>query len=1763
MKKNLILFIALTVLTPLFTSAQTVLPSTGVFGNRQNFLSASVVNNYSTTNAGAITFLSGNFDSEPDIELVDARISTLAVHKKNTSGMYEITTTLDISSWGDNANFRSIAAGDFNRDTHLDIAGIVSGTVHILFNDPANGFSTDIPLPLTNSSGIAEVRAGDVDATNGFDLIVADLKYITLLRNTGTGNFTEELLHTYQFDISNRTLTIGDVDGDGDLDIICNGQNYHEILILRNNGSGIFLESDRLTLTLPYDANFIGVADIGDVNGDEKPDILFTNGFNKKGKSGKDMMLNDASGVFETPTFISIPGFGNDNGRIVDVNGDGFRDIVTMERSLILYIKNNGLNMLTEENKFTLMNGIGGTSHLAIGDLDSDGDPDIASSVAPFGIYTFEQLNILPQITTATKTVGQTGDYPNLMTALSEVNATNRTSELTLLLTDATYTESNFNLVPYYPNQPKITILGQSSTGTKPQITINEIGMFVRNCDDVELNNFAVSHSGPSEGMTAIGNGNGTLLIDNVDVEVSDYSVGIDVYGWSDVTITNCNIHLLIGGIGINVYSDFGELHIDGNTITTDDAADYAIGGGAYEFTDVTISGNTISGPFNQGIYMEGFYVTPPDGKTSMVRNPKPHSPTYDEWKKNVTKRNSITHQKKTPTYKYAEQREKLLKRFQVIREERKIQRNNISPISRKGFTYPLVTISDNVITFSNDYDSESGIGFSEVINANLSIERNSILRTGQEAYTFGAIVIEAVVMDNYIGDELLEVNINDNIINCNAYEGIHLGLMDAPELQFSMNENNIHYWDLGIGIDNYSVANNHTASSGEFDRNTIENYPDGGGQAMYAFNNKMSFSFTNNTINGGGNGVSLGVGNNTLDFDISNNHFDNTMSTGLEFYVNNSSGNIEENTFTGNGENGLMLYFSEGGSVLVQYNSFTNNTGDAIVFDGACKFGGCPPPLANVLLRNNTFDVNGGYNVRNNLTTDIDAQYNWWGVEMTNEINAGGNPKNLVQIYDNYDDDANGVVNYANWLTGTIGTTTLGSISGKVTYDDGDCVPEDGEDGLEGWIVKLEPGEIYRSTRSDGSYSFGLLSAGTYTISVIPKNHWEQVCPAPTTTRTAEIAEGQNSTGNDFGFYVDPSIYDLSVLVTNIVPSRPGFKVPYEIVVKNVGTATTDGSVTLTYPPEANYLAGFNNPAEDNYNPTLKKATWNFYGLEPEAEYRISTTMRFFQPDTVVNGDEVSVCADVTVTGNTDVNTDNNNYCDTRLMVGSYDPNDKTVLPIGEGELGVIKGTELMTYRIRFQNTGTFLAENIVVRDTMDNNLDLSKLQVFGTSHPYTLQINNRVVTWTFQNINLPDSTSDEPNSHGFILFTIRTKPNLIIGTEVKNDASIYFDFNLPIYTNKVRNTVGFDSVEFRTFKADTALSKKVVKLAYKNGVLKQKPNTVTAVEEVFRRLGKSGATFLGVRQINPDSAKRYSWVGFSKGTEIGKLYTAKHDTNRNFPLDSVRDLTTGKGKKALNKLLKPAVKKFNNYFWEQAIAFKLNLIASDTGVTPRGLKNLQLTSDVTIAGRSLKDKSLAYISNYVDTLATYWKSNGITEASDYTELKNIANILKTINEAFFAPLDDANTLVDSLAVVKGTFDTKFKKNPYAVSLLGVKTATDAGILRYVPNLKSEQVNYDNTDVETPNAFALHQNYPNPFNPTTTLSFVIRHSSFVTLKIYNILGQEITTLINDGLLEEGKHLIQWDASRVSSGVYFYRLTAQGVEEDGNFTSLKKMVVVK
>lgn len=162
--------------------------------------------------------------------------------------------------------------------------------------------------------------------------------------------------------------------------------------------------------------------------------------------------------------------------------------------------------------------------------------------------------------------------------------------------------------------------------------------------------------------------------------------------------------------------------------------------------------------------------------------------------------------------------------------------------------------------------------------------------------------------------------------------------------------------------------------------------------------------------------------------------------------------------------------------------------------------------------------------------------------------------------------------------------------------------------------------------------------------------------------------------------------------------------------------------------------------------------------------------------------GDAICVSINVTPSAG-DNNPANNSYSYCYQVINSYDPNDKWVYP----ELVLPGYNDYLTYTINFQNTGNAPAFNIRLEDTLSSFLDLTSFEVVYFSHDMHYKIVNNKLTVYFPNIMLADSTTNEPESKGKLIYRVKPKSNLPIGTEIDNTCHIFFDFNAPIVTNTV----------------------------------------------------------------------------------------------------------------------------------------------------------------------------------------------------------------------------------------------------------------------------------------------------------------------------------------------------------------------------------------
>jgi len=235
----------------------------------------------------------------------------------------------------------------------------------------------------------------------------------------------------------------------------------------------------------------------------------------------------------------------------------------------------------------------------------------------------------------------------------------------------------------------------------------------------------------------------------------------------------------------------------------------------------------------------------------------------------------------------------------------------------------------------------------------------------------------------------------------------------------------------------------------------------------------------------------------------------------------------------------------------------------------------------------------------------------------------------------------------------------------------------------------------------------------------------------------------------------------------------------------------------------------------------------------------------------------------------------------------------------------------------------------------------------------------------------------------------------------------------------------------------------------------------------------------------------------------------------------------------------------KYNNKLFAELLTLKLNVSASATNKFPVGLGELTF-DDQTDPFNPFNGQLIGTIIQKADTMISCLS---LTSKPIPPTLGDLYDVLHRLNGAFAGVID--------------TFSFSAKTR-----LTGAKQLIDVPYLRKTPGI--EPVNIfvgDYVEQRVPAEFALQQNYPNPFNPTTTITFDLAIPSNVSLRIYDMLGQEVAVLLSSQEMEEGNYEFDFNADNLSSGVYLYRLEGRSLADEnheaGSFRIMKKMLLVK
>jgi len=383
--------------------------------------------------------------------------------------------------------------------------------------------------------------------------------------------------------------------------------------------------------------------------------------------------------------------------------------------------------------------------------------------------------------------------------------------------------------------------------------------------------------------------------------------------------------------------------------------------------------------------------------------------------------------------------------------------------------------------------------------------------------------------------------------------------------------------------------------------------------------------------------------------------------------------------------------------------------------------------------------------------------------------------PSSLVNCYNTFFEPLEpGDVTFCSVLNSDCPGSNPG-ISGRVFMDtDQDGQYDNGEPPLPLSSVTLLPNGNVTGCDANGYWEMGVLP-GSYTIA--PSSNYPYYQSITPTQHTADVPNmGDADTLNDFAVTLMPGIEDLRAFLW-AEPARPGFGNRLYLTCQNYGTVPLDASLTLEFDADQTWTGS--SIAPGTLNGTT--ATWQLGGLPIGAQQTI--TVDLHTDASVPLGTPIAHTLTASPTAGDETPGDNLVVI-TDSVVGSYDPNDKHVRPEALPPATVQAGDTPIDYVIRFQNTGTYMAERVMIVDTLPEGLQPHTVEFLGSSHACHWYLLEGVLHFIHEGINLPDSTSNEPGSHGYVAFRVRPATDLQNGDEVVNIAHIVFDFNTPIIT-------------------------------------------------------------------------------------------------------------------------------------------------------------------------------------------------------------------------------------------------------------------------------------------------------------------------------------------------------------------------------------------
>nr|MBP6732298.1 T9SS type A sorting domain-containing protein [Chitinophagales bacterium] len=368
------------------------------------------------------------------------------------------------------------------------------------------------------------------------------------------------------------------------------------------------------------------------------------------------------------------------------------------------------------------------------------------------------------------------------------------------------------------------------------------------------------------------------------------------------------------------------------------------------------------------------------------------------------------------------------------------------------------------------------------------------------------------------------------------------------------------------------------------------------------------------------------------------------------------------------------------------------------------------------------------------------------------------------------------------------VSTSCYNIISGRLIRDiNGNCVLDSGETGFASQSIIADGTPDYHGYTNAQGYFTIQVPAGTYSV----RPYYTDACLvncSPDSTHSYTFA-GLGDTVSNANFYLVPAPFDLYVNQAGGA-FRPGFTRTINLYYGNIGFNTVNATLTYTYDADLTFVSVTGGGVHNAGTRTITWALNNLPGTVYSYNYYGSfVSADFLTPVGTPVGTSIINTARISGPSGECDSTDNT-QTSTQAVTNSYDPNEKEVMPAGDI---YDETTSQLTYTIHFQNTGNDTAWFVILKDTLSSYLEPASVVNIAGSHTITdFSISQTgILTWVFNPIYLVDSATNPEGSKGYVSFRVNKKAGLPIGTEIKNTAHIYFDYNDAVVTNTVNSRI------------------------------------------------------------------------------------------------------------------------------------------------------------------------------------------------------------------------------------------------------------------------------------------------------------------------------------------------------------------------------------